>query len=87
MRHRAFACACALAACTPQQEAKAIHAGVDIGLCVLEHSTEPPERVAVLCGAENAQQVISIWAAAKHANARGFARLPADAGASGDGGQ
>lgn len=46
----------ACAAFTP----KRINAVVKITECVLEHRSQPPEQVAVVCGLENAQEVVDI---------------------------
>lgn len=71
-----------VAACAAFQgkEGKVATAGVDIALCVLAHSTEPIQNIIGICGAQNEQQVLNIFAAAQRANARGFSRPVPDAG-------
>ena len=63
---------------TPQQGGKAVVAGIDVALCVLAHSTEPIATIIGVCGAENEQQVLNIFAAAQRANRRGFSVRPPD---------
>lgn len=50
----------AVMACTKAQGGAVVAGGIDVALCVLNHSTEPPATIAVTCGVGAVEDVVKI---------------------------
>jgi hypothetical protein len=71
-----IALAFTLASCTKAQGTAIENATVDATVCVLNHSQEPPEKIAVECGIASVPDVLKVVDAHRAAEAREQALAP-----------
>ena len=50
----------AVMGCTKAQGGAVVTGGIDVALCVLNHSTEPPATIAAECGVAAVEDVVKI---------------------------
>jgi len=76
-----LAMACHACGLSTGQQVASVEGAANLVICIFEHYQEPPERIAILCGAASIADVQKILDAHRKAEIReGFSRCAPDAG-------